>query len=83
MSEISQPISLTISLTEEEERLVNRYAQAHSMTVSEAFKQALFEKIEDEYDLALYEEDYKEYVDSGYKSYSFEELLKELELDDT
>ena len=50
------------------------------MSIGEAFKRALFEKIEDEYDLAVAEEAYKEYVDSGMKSTPIEELWKELDL---
>ena len=50
------------------------------MSLGEAFKKALFEKIEDEYDIKVGEEAYKEYVDSGKKSRPFSELKKELGL---
>ena len=69
-----------MGLTDDEKRLADSYAKMHSMSVGEAFKRALFEKIEDEYDLTVYEEAYKEYVDSGMKSSPIEELWKELDL---
>ena len=73
-------MAFSIRLTENEKRLADSYAKMHSMSVGEAFKRALFEKIEDEYDLAVYEEAYREYVDSGMKSAPIEELWKELDL---
>ena len=73
-------MAFSIRLTENEKRLADSYAKMHSMSVGEAFKRALFEKIEDEYDIAVYEEAYKEYVDSGMKSAPIEELWKELDL---
>lgn len=48
-------------------------------TLAEAFKKTLFEKIEDEYDIAVADEAYKEYVDSGYKSTAIEDFWKELD----
>ena len=73
-------MAFSIRLTEDEKRLADSYAKMHSMSVGEAFKRALFEKIEDEYDLAIADEAYKEYVDSGMKSSPIEELWKELDL---
>lgn len=73
-------MAFSIRLTENEKRLADSYAKMHSMSIGEAFKRALFEKIEDEYDIAVYEEAYKEYVDSGMKSAPIEELWKELDL---
>lgn len=73
-------MAFSIRLTENEKRLADSYAKMHSMSIGEAFKRALFEKIEDEYDIAVYEEAYKEYVDSGMESAPIEELWKELDL---
>lgn len=50
------------------------------MSLSEAFKKALFEKIEDEYDVAVAREAHEEYVKSGEKSRPISELWKELDL---
>ena len=70
----------SIRLTAEEKSLAESYAKLHAVSVSEAFKKALFEKIEDEYDIALADAAYKEYVEGGEKSAPIAELWKELEL---
>ena len=73
-------MAFSIRLTEEEKSLADSYAKLNSMSLGEAFKKALFEKIEDEYDIKVGEEAYKEYVNSGKKSRPFSELKKELGL---
>ncbi|SEI60334.1 hypothetical protein SAMN05216514_101234 [Kandleria vitulina] len=73
-------MSFSIRLTEEERKLADSYARLHSITLGEAFKRALFEKIEDEYDIAVADEAYREYVDSDRSSRPIEELWKELDL---
>lgn len=73
-------MAFSIRLTEEERNLAESYAKLHSVSLGEAFKQALFEKIEDEYDVAVAEEAYKEYVDSGRESYPIADVWKESDL---
>lgn len=73
-------MAFSIRLTEEERRLADSYAKIHAISMSEAFKKALFEKIEDEYDIAVADEAYNEYIKSGKKSTPISELWKELEL---
>ena len=73
-------MSFSIRLTDEEKALAESYAKLHSVSLGEAFKRALFERIEDEYDIAVASEAYKEYVDGGYQSRPIEELWKELDL---
>ena len=70
----------SIRLTEEEKSLAESYARLHSMTLSEAFKRALFERIEDEYDIAVGEEAWAEYEESGRNSRPISELWEELDL---
>lgn len=70
----------SIRLTTEEKSLAESYAKLHSMSLGEAFKKALFEKIEDEYDIAIAKEAHDEYVKSGRKSTPISELWKELDL---
>ena len=69
-----------IKLTSEERMLVENYAKKHSLSLEEAFKQALFERIEDEYDRSIANEAHKEYVDSGKKSNTVTKLWDELNL---
>lgn len=71
-------MAFSIRLNDEEKALACSYAEMHSMSVGEAFKTALFEKIEDEYDIAVADAAYEEYVASGCKSRPIEELFEEL-----
>lgn len=73
-------MSFSIRLTTEEKNLAESYARIHAISLGEAFKQALFEKIEDEYDLTVAQEAYDEYVNNGRKSRPISELWKELDL---
>ena len=50
-------MSFSIRLTEEERKLADSYAKLHSLSISEAFKRALFEKIEDEFDIKIESEE--------------------------
>ena len=61
-------MAFSIRLSEEERRLADSYAKLHSMSMGEAFKRALFDKIEEDYDIAVAEEAYGEYQRSGKKS---------------
>ncbi|MDO4280230.1 MAG: DUF6290 family protein [Peptococcaceae bacterium] len=70
----------SIRLSPEERQLVESYAKLHSMTLSEAFKQAIFDKIEEEYDIAVADAAYDEYVKSGKPHRPFSELCEELAL---
>ena len=73
-------MAFSIRLTDEEKSLAESYARLHSLSVGEAFKRALFEQIEDEYDISVAEESYDEYVKGGKKSRPISELWKELDL---
>ena len=70
-------MAFSIRLSEEEKRLADSYAKIHSLSLGEAFKKALFERIEDEYDIALADEAYSEYIEGGKKSTPIAELWKE------
>lgn len=67
----------SIRLDENERELVNAYAKLHSLSVAEAFKQALFEKIDEEYDRTVFDDAYREYVESGKKSRPIEDLFED------
>ncbi|WP_321823374.1 type II toxin-antitoxin system RelB family antitoxin [Pyramidobacter piscolens] len=73
-------MAFSIRLTEEERNLADSYAKLHSMSMGEAFKRALFERIEDEYDIAVANEAYDEYLKSGKKSRPIGELWKDVDL---
>ena len=70
-------MAFSIRLNSEERKLAESFAKLHSISLSEAFKSALFEKIEEEYDIALADEAYDEYEKSGKKSRPVEKLWEE------
>lgn len=73
-------MSFSIRLTAEEKALAESYAKIHSMSLGEAFKKALFDRIEDEYDIAVAKDAYDEYVKDGCKSRPISKLWEELDL---
>lgn len=54
-------MAFSVRLTEEERKVFESYAKLHGISIGEAMKKALFEKIEDEYDISIYEKALKEY----------------------
>ena len=70
---------ISIRMTEEEKQLADAYAKLNGVSLSEAIKRAYFEKIEEEYDIALADEAMREYKKNP-KTYTLEELMKELDL---
>lgn len=72
-------MAFSIRLTEKERELAESYARMHSISLGEAFKQALFERIEDEYDLQVFEKAMAEY-EKNPVTRPIEELWKELDL---
>lgn len=70
-------MAFSIRLSEEEKNLAASYAKIHSLSLGEAFKKALFDRIEDEYDIALADEAYAEYIRDGQKSAPIDKLWKD------
>ena len=68
---------ISIRMTEEEKQLANAYAKLNGISLSEAIKRAYFEKIEDEYDIALADAALRDY-EKDHKTYSHEEIKKML-----
>lgn len=73
-------MAFSIRLTEEERMLAESYAKLHSFSLSEAFKRALFEKIEDEFDLMVGQEAYAEYIADKKKSRPISVLWRECDI---
>ncbi len=73
-------MSFSIRMTPEEKLLAESYAKLHSLSLGEAFKKALFERIEDEFDINIANEAYDEYIKSGKKKRPVVELWKELDI---
>ena len=71
-------MSISIRVSEKESKLIKKYAELNGTTVSEVMRQAIFSKIEDEFDIFLYEQAYKEYEENP-KTYTIEEAKKLLD----
>ncbi|QHW36103.1 CopG family transcriptional regulator [Staphylococcus ursi] len=54
-------MAISVRLNTQDEQLFKSYAKTNNMTLSELFRNAVFEKIEGEYDLAVYRESLEEY----------------------
>ena len=72
-------MAFSIRLTDEERNVAESYAKINSISLGEAFKKALFEKIEDEYDFNLGEEAYNKYIKSGKKATTIKDFWRELD----
>ena len=70
---------VSIRMTEEEKQLADAYAKLNGVSLSEAIKKAYFDKIEEEYDIALADAAMREYKKNP-KTYTLDELMKELGL---
>ena len=77
-------MAFSLRLTEDERNLAESYAKLHSFSLSEAFKRALFEKIEDEYDLECYYKAMDDYEKNPktYTSDEVKQMLKEWDEED-
>ena len=72
-------MNVSVKLSSEETELIKNYADMHGVTVSEFMKQSVLERIEDEIDIGIYNEEIEEYKRYPV-SHSLEEIEKELDL---
>lgn len=73
-------MTVSVRLSEKDKSLIQAYADVHNISLSDLIRNAVLEKIEDEYDLKCYEEAIKEYKKNPV-TYSHEEVAKILELE--
>ncbi|MEG1473892.1 MAG: DUF6290 family protein [Christensenella sp.] len=71
---------ISLRVSDMEKIAMDNYAKLHGMNLSDAIKEAFFEKLEDEYDLRVIEEYEKN--KAGMKFYTMDEAKKELGLND-
>ncbi|MDD2433724.1 MAG: DUF6290 family protein [Bacilli bacterium] len=69
----------SVRTNDEETKLFKSYAALHGISLSEAFKVALIERIEDEFDIADMDEALKRF-NKDPKTYTLEELRKKFNL---
>lgn len=70
-------MAFSIRLNSQEEKLARGYASLNGISLGEAFKRALFEKIEEEYDIRVADEAYKEFLNDPV-TYSHESAWEEI-----
>jgi len=73
-------MAISLRLNEQDTALIKKYAALHNISISDLFRQAVMEKIEEEYDLECYEHAMKEFKKDS-TTYSFDEAMKELGLE--
>ena len=72
-------MAISLILSEEDTLLIKNYAALHNISLSDLFRQAVMEKIEDEYDLVAYNKAMEEYKKDS-TTYTLDEVEKELGL---
>jgi predicted DNA-binding protein len=68
-------MSVSVRLNKEEEKLLKQYADLHGISVSEVIREAIFDKIEDEFDMSVAEKALHEYRKNS-KTYTLEEVIQ-------
>lgn len=72
-------MTISVRLNEEDTRLMKIYAEMNNISMSDLIRNAVIEKIEDEYDLKCYEQAMEEYKENP-NTYTLDEVKKELGL---
>ncbi len=70
--------TVSLRLNDKDDTLIRKYAELHNMDLSTFIRQAVIEKIEDEYDLSLFDKVWEEERIEDHISH--EDLKKELGL---
>jgi len=72
-------MTISVRLSEKDTELIKAYAEMNNISLSDLIRNAVMEKIEDEYDLECYKKAMEEYRKNP-KTYTMEEVKKELGL---
>ena len=72
-------MTISVRLNNEETKLIKAYAEINNISLSDLIRNAVLEKIEQEYDLETYKKSIKEYEENP-KTYTLDEIKKELGL---
>jgi len=70
--------TVSLRLNDKEDTLLRKYAELHNMDLSTFIRQAVIEKIEDEYDLSLFDKVWEE--EQNQERISHDDLKRELGL---
>ena len=72
-------MTISVRLNEKDTKLVRAYAKMNNISLSDLVRNAILEKIEDEYDLDLYNKAIEEYNENP-KTYTMDDVKEELGL---
>ena len=72
-------MTISVRLNDNDTEVIKANAEINNISLSDLIRNAVIEKIEDEYDLECYEKAMKEYKEDP-KTYTMEEVKKELGL---
>ena len=72
-------MTISLRLNDEDTMLIKKYAEINNISISDLFRQAVLERIEDEYDLQAYNKAMKEY-EANPVTHSHDEVGKMLGL---
>ena len=72
-------MTISVRLSDKDTELIKAYAEMNHISLSDLIRNAVLEKIEDEYDLESYHKDIAEYKKNP-KTYTMKEIKEELGL---
>lgn len=72
-------MTISVRLNDEDTEIIKKYAELKNISLSDLIRNAVMEKIEDEYDLKCYEKAVEEYKNNP-KTYTLDEVEEELDL---
>lgn len=72
-------MTISVRLSDRDTELIKAYAEINNISLSDLIRNAVLEKIENEYDLECYKKAVEEYKKNP-KTYTLEEVKEELEL---
>ena len=73
-------MTVSVRLNKDDEKLIKAYADINNISLSDLIRNAVIEKIENEYDLKCYYVALEEYKKNS-KTYTMKEIKKELGLE--
>ena len=72
-------MTISVRLSDKDTELIRTYAEMNNISLSDLVRNAILEKIEDEYDLECYKKAIAEY-EKNPKTYTLDEIKEELGL---
>ena len=72
-------MTISVRLSDKDTELIKAYADMNNISLSDLVRNAVIEKIEDEYDLECYKKAMEEYR-KNHKTYTMDEVKEELGL---